>query len=92
LKIDMGILENVVRAKKPKRLPVVLNRTEVLKVLDGINGTLRLVVSLLYGAGMRLLDGLRLRVQDVDFESGELLIRHGKGGKDRRTMLPESFG
>ena len=92
LKIDMGILENVVRAKKPKRLPVVLNRTEVLKVLDGINGTPRLVVSLLYGAGMRLLDGLRLRVQDVDFESGELLIRHGKGGKDRRTMLPESFG
>ncbi len=91
LKIDMGILENVVRAKKPKRLPVVLNRVEVLKILDGINGTPRLVVSLLYGAGMRLLDGLRLRVQDVDFESGEILIRHGKGGKDRRTMLPESL-
>jgi integron integrase len=91
LKIDMGILENVVRAKKPKRLPVVLNRAEVLKILDGINGTPRLVVSLLYGAGMRLLDGLRLRVQDVDFESGEILIRHGKGGKDRRTMLPESL-
>ncbi len=91
LKIDMGILENVVRAKKPKRLPVVLNRAEVLKILNGINGTPRLVVSLLYGAGMRLLDGLRLRVQDVDFESGELLIRHGKGGKDRRTMLPESL-
>ena len=91
LKIDMGILENVVRAKKPKRLPVVLNRTEVLKVLDGINGTPRLVASLLYGAGMRLLDGLRLRVQDVDFASGEILIRHGKGGKDRRTMLPESL-
>lgn len=91
LKIDMGRLENVVRAKKPKRLPVVLCRTEVLQILNGMHGTPRLVASLLYGSGLRLLDGLRLRVQDVDFESGELFVRHGKGGKDRRTMIPESL-
>ena len=87
----MGRLENVVRAIKPKRLPVVLNHTEVVKILNGMNGTPRLVVSLLYGSGLRLLDGLRLRIQDIDFESGELLIRHGKGGQDRRTMLPDSL-
>ncbi len=91
LKTDMGILENVVRAKKPKRLPVVLNRPDVLKILNGMDGTPRLVASLLYGAGLRLLDGLRLRVQDIDFDGGELLIRHGKGGQDRRTMLPEAL-
>jgi integron integrase len=89
LKLEMGRLEGVTRANKPKRLPVVLGRTEVRSVLNSMNGTPRLVASLLYGAGLRLLDGLRLRVQDVDFETGELLIRHGKGGKDRRTMLPE---
>ena len=87
----MGRLENVVRAINPKRLPVVLNHTEVVKILNGMNGTPRLVVSLLYGSGLRLLDGLRLRIQDIDFESGELLIRHGKGGQDRRTMLPDSL-
>jgi integrase len=87
----MGRLENVVRAIKPKRLPVVLNHTEVVKILNGMNGTPRLVVSLLYGSGLRLLDGLRLRIQDIDFESGELLIRHGKGGQDGRTMLPDSL-
>ena len=87
----MGRLENVVRAIKPKRLPVVLNHTEVVKILNGMNGTPRLVVSLLYGSGLRLLDGLRLRIQDIDFESGELLIRHGKGGQDGWTMLPDSL-
>jgi len=91
LKIDMGRLENVVRAKKPKRLPGVLSQTEVSEVLNGMNGAPRLVASLLYGAGLRLLDGLRLRVQDVDFEAGEILIRHGKGGLDRRTVLPGSL-
>ena len=89
----MGRLENVVRAINPKRLPVVLNHTEVVKILNGMNGTPRLVASLLYGSGLRLPDGLRLRIQDIDidFESGELLIRHGKGGQDRRTMLPDSL-
>lgn len=91
LQVDMGRLENVTRAKKPKRLPVVLTRGEVKSVLDSMEGVPRLVTSLLYGSGLRLLDGLRLRVQDVDFDAAELLIRDGKGGKDRRTMLPESL-
>ncbi len=91
LQIDMGILENVTRAKKPKRLPVVLTRSEVKSVLDSMEGVPRLVASLLYGSGLRLLDGLRLRIQDVDFDASELLIRDGKGGKDRRTMLPQSL-
>lgn len=91
LQIEMGRLEGVTRASKPKRLPVVLSRNEVCSILNSMEGTPRLVASLLYGAGLRLLDGLRLRVQDIDFESFELLIRDGKGGKDRRTMLPESL-
>lgn len=90
LQLDLGRLEGVTRASKPKRLPVVLSRAEVRAVLDSMDGTPRLVANLLYGAGLRLLEGLRLRVQDVDFEGGELLIRDGKGGKDRRTMLPGS--
>jgi len=88
LQIEIGRLEGVTRASKPKRLPVVLTRGEVHAVLDSMEGTPWLVAGLLYGAGLRLLDGLRLRVQDVDFAAGELLIRDGKGGKDRRTMLP----
>lgn len=91
LDVDIGRLEGVTRAKKPKRLPVVLSRGEVKCILDSMEGTPRLVASLLYGAGLRLLDGLRLRVQDIDFAGNELLIRDGKGGKDRRTMLPQSL-
>ncbi len=89
LQIDIGRLEGVTRAKKPKRLPLVLTRAEVKCLLDSMTGIPGLVASLLYGAGLRLLDGLRLRVQDIDFAAGELLIRDGKGGKDRRTMLPD---
>jgi integron integrase len=91
LQIDIGWLEGVTRAKKPKRLPVVLTRGEVRSLLDSMKGTPVLVAGLLYGAGLRLLDGLRLRVQDIDFDAGELLIRDGKGGKDRRTMLPQTL-
>ena len=89
LQIDIGRLEGVTRAKKPKRLPLVLTRAEVKCLLDSMTGIPGLVASLLYGAGLRLLDGLRLRVQDIDFAAEELLIRDGKGGKDRRTMLPD---
>jgi integron integrase len=88
LQVEIEWLEGVTRAKRPKRLPVVLTRDEVRTILAGMRGTPFLVAGLLYGAGLRLLDGLRLRVQDVDFAAGELLIRDGKGGKDRRTMLP----
>ena len=82
-------LENVVRAKRPKRLPVVLTKQEVMRILDTMIGTSALVARLLYGTGMRLMEGLRLRVQDVDFERREILVRSGKGNKDRVTTLPE---
>lgn len=79
---------SVVVAKRPERLPVVLTRTEVRDILAHLEGTPRLVGLLLYGAGLRLLDALRLRVHDVEFERNEILVRDGKGRKDRITMLP----
>lgn len=82
-------MEGIVRARRPKRLPVVLTRSEVSLVLDGLSGRPWVVGMLLYGAGLRLLEALRLRVKDVDLERGELLIRDAKGSKDRVTMLPE---
>jgi integron integrase len=88
LEVDPGLIEGVIRAKRPERLPVILTRQEVRAVLGRLDGVPRLVALLLYGAGLRILDALRLRVQEVDFARMELLIRHGKGGKDRRTMLP----
>jgi integron integrase len=90
LKMDLDWLEDVVRAKQPRRLPTVLSREEVAAVLARLEGTAQLVVLLLYGAGLRLLEGLRLRVQDVDFELGRLTIRSPKGGRDRVTMLPHA--
>lgn len=78
-----------VRAKTPTRLPAVLSREEVAAVLGGISGTEWLIASLLYGAGLRLLEGCRLRVKDVDFGRRELVVRDGKGRKDRVTVLPE---
>jgi integrase len=90
LLIDLLWLDNVVRAKQPQRLPCVLTRTEVRSVLIRISGIYGLMANLLYGTGMRLMECARLRVKDVDFERGEILIRDGKGGKDRVIMLPES--
>lgn len=83
-------LDDVVKAKVPKRLPVVMTKQEVQRVLAQLNGTHHLVVSLLYGTGMRILEVLRLRVKDIDFARKEILIRDGKGFKDRVTMLPTS--
>jgi len=91
LQIEIGSIDGAVRAKKPKRLPVVLTRNEVKQVLGNMEGSTWLVASLLYGSGLRLLDGLRLRVQDIDFEKNAILVRDGKGGKDRHTMLPVSL-
>lgn len=88
LALDLPWMENIQRAKRPARLPVVLTREEVRCVLDGLSGVPWLVASLLYGSGLRLLEALRLRIKDVDFGRHEVLIRQGKGGKDRRTMLP----
>ena len=91
LKIDPGDFGEVVRAKKKKRLPVVLGRDEVQAVLSNLHGDWWLVVSLLYGSGMRLMEGIKLRVKDLDFERLEVTVREGKGGYDRRTMLPQSL-
>ncbi len=90
LRRDIAWIEDVARAKAPRRLPVVLTREEVRAVLRQLHGTKRLVATLLYGSGLRLLECLELRVKDVDFGRGELLVRRGKGAKDRVTMLPSS--
>jgi integron integrase len=87
---DLDNLEGVVRAKKPARLPVVLTRDEVRSVLRLISGTPKLVSLLLYGAGLRLLETLRLRVKDIDLVMNQITVRDGKGQKDRVTMLPAS--
>lgn len=84
----MGEIVGAVRAKKPKRLPVVLTPEEVQSLLALLDGEVWLVCSLLYGAGLRLCEGLELRVKDIDFSRNELLLRDGKGQKDRVTMLP----
>ena len=91
LAINLPWLDNVVRAKTPQRLPVVLTRQEVVSVLDGMSGVHGLMARLLYGTGMRLMECVRLRVKDVDFEQAEILIRDGKGAKDRVTVLPQSL-
>lgn len=83
-------LEGVVRARTKRRLPVVLSEAEVRAVRQKLEGDPALVVGLLYGSGLRLMEALRLRVQDLDFERKELTVRDGKGGKDRRALLPAS--
>jgi integron integrase len=85
---ELAGLENVVGAKQPEQVPMVLARTEVAAILDRLRGTPWLIASLLYGAGLRLLECCRLRVKDVDFARNELTVRDGKGAKDRVTLLP----
>lgn len=80
----------LVRAKKPRRLPTVLTRDEVRRLLSRLDGPPKIAATLLYGAGLRLLEVLRLRVKDVDFGLGHLVVRDGKGQKDRVTMLPDA--
>lgn len=92
LGVDLPWLDNVMRAKRPQRLPTVLSRSEVQAVLAHMDGIYGLLGRLLYGTGMRLMECIRLRVKDVDFGRREILIRDGKGGKDRVTMLPERLG
>ncbi len=88
---ELPWLDNVENAKRPERLPVVLTRQEVEAVLSGVDGTAGLILHLLYGTGMRILECLRLRVKDVNVLKREIIIREGKGFKDRVTMLPESW-
>ncbi|MFI5395830.1 MAG: integron integrase [Candidatus Binatia bacterium] len=87
---DPGWLAGLVRAKRPRRLPVVLTQSEVSALLGVLEGVNWLMVMLLYGAGLRLRECLRLRVKDVDFTRNEIIVRQGKGDKDRVTMLPGS--
>lgn len=84
-------LESVIHAKNHPRLPVVFSRTEVLKVINNMEGSKQLAAQLLYGTGMRLNEVLCLRILDIDFERNEIIIRRGKGNKDRRVMLPQSL-
>ncbi len=91
LGIKLPWLDDVVRAKTPQRLPVVLTRQEVTDVLARMSGVYDLLARLLYGTGMRLMECVRLRVKDVDFERAEIVVRDGKGAKDRITMLPQSL-
>ena len=86
---EVGDLGKVIRARKPTRLPVVMTRDEVKAVLSNLSEDKWLMASLMYGAGLRLMECLRLRVQDIDFSRNEILVRDGKGAKDRITMLPE---
>jgi integron integrase len=90
LKLPLGELESFARAKRPKRLPTVLSRDEVDRLLGTLEGTLGLMAGLLYGSGLRLLEVLRLRVKDIDFDLGQIMVRNGKGQKDRVTMLPQA--
>ena len=91
LKLEWPWLDEVVQAKAPQRLPVVLTVAETSRLLEKLEGTTGLIARLLYGSGMRVMEGVRLRVKDVDFERRELIVREGKGNKDRVTMLPQSL-
>jgi integron integrase len=88
---QIGDLGEVIRARKPTRLPVVMTHEEVKAVLDNLSGDKWLMANLMYGAGLRLMECLRLRVQDLEFSRNEILVRDGKGAKDRITMLPRSL-
>lgn len=89
LDVTLPWLDGVTQAKEKRRLPVVLSPGEVRSLLDQMSGQMGLVAALLYGTGLRLMEGLRLRVKDVDFDAMEITVRGGKGDKDRVTMLPD---
>ncbi|WP_372342184.1 integron integrase [Geothrix sp. PMB-07] len=89
LEAPLPWLSDIAQARRARRLPVVLTLEEVVSLLNQLNGTLGLIAHLLYGTGMRLMEGLRLRVKDIDFERREIIVREGKGFKDRVTLLPE---
>ena len=88
---ELPWLDDLVRAKRPARLPVVLSREEIAAVLQHVHGVKRLAAALLYGSGLRLLECLRLRVKDVYFTRNEIVVRAGKGDRDRRMMLPAAL-
>jgi integron integrase len=87
---EVGNMGDVIRARRPKHLPVVMTRDEVASVLDHLEGQVWLMCSLMYGAGLRLTECLELRVQDIDFGANQIVVRSGKGFKDRVTVLPQT--
>lgn len=89
LNMELDWIDDVVRAKRPKRLPVVLPKEKVMSLLRNMNGTHKLLAYLLYGTGMRLTEAAQLRIKDVDFDYRQIIVRSGKGDKGRRTILPE---
>lgn len=91
LKREVGKLQGLVWAQKPKRLPVVLSKEEVRGVLSQLSGTKWIMANLLYGSGLRLAECLRLRVKDIDFDYGQITVRNSKGNKDRVTVLPDKL-
>lgn len=91
LRQDLPWLSDIVRAKRPIRVPVVLSQDEVRRTLDAMHGMKWLVASILYGSGLRLIEALQLRIKDIDFNYLQFTVRDGKGRKDRRTVLPESL-
>jgi integron integrase len=91
LQIELPWLDEVVAAKSPQRLPVVLTSAEMHRLFNSMSGTMGLAAMLLYGTGMRLLEGLQLRVKDIEFSRREIVVRGGKGNKDRVTVLPENL-
>ena len=91
LKIPLDEPIDAVRAKKPKRLPTILAKDEVHRILEQVDGTYQLMAKLLYGCGLRLMECIRLRVKDIDFGRNQIMIRDAKGSKDRVTMLPDSL-
>jgi len=91
LRKEIGYVNGVVRAKRPRRLPVVLTKEEVKRVLSCLSGSPWLMAMLLYGAGLRLMECCRLRVKDIDFSQNQVVVRSGKGNKDRYTTLPTAL-
>jgi integron integrase len=91
LEKDVGWIEDIKRSSRVKHLPVVLSKKEVVKVFDHLSGTNKIIVSLLYGSGLRLSEALKLRIKDIDFDYKQILVRDGKGEKDRHTILPDSI-
>jgi integron integrase len=84
----LGLIHNAARAKRPRRLPAVFSQEEVRCILERMQGRGRIIAHFLYGSGLRLMECLRLRIKDIDFDRGEIFVRDGKGSKDRVTMLP----
>jgi integrase len=90
LNIGLDDQINAVRAKRPLRLPTVISKDETLKVIGALDGIHRLMAMLLYGSGLRLMECIRLRVKDIDFRLNQIIVRDGKGARDRATLLPEN--